>query len=141
MFTVAPKEASTCRSKGPQGEWIERTCDYVIASHSLRGEIAQMEVMEDFESRPHNAVSFVVERNMEVQEWIEQKMRKALPGHNGGRLSGRSTDERDRQRAGSKKRNCLRSGCEYLKKWLRISRRRLARLKMSGQPLLGLLAN
>ena len=27
-----------------------------------------MEVVEDFESRPHKAVSFVVEREMETQE-------------------------------------------------------------------------
>ena len=25
-----PKEVSTCRSRGSQGEWIERICDYVI---------------------------------------------------------------------------------------------------------------
>ena len=31
------KEASTCRSKGPTGEWVERTFDYVIASGSLKG--------------------------------------------------------------------------------------------------------
>ena len=55
----------------PTGEWIERTCDCVIAWHSLRGRISQMKVVEDFESRPHKAVSFVVE---EVQEWTEQKM-------------------------------------------------------------------
>ena len=43
-----------------------------------------MEVVEDFESRPHNALSFVVERDKEVQEWNEQKMPKAPPGHSGG---------------------------------------------------------
>ena len=60
MHVVAPnKKRSTCRSKGPKDEWIERTCDYVIASGSLRGKILQMEVVEDFESRPHKAVSFV----------------------------------------------------------------------------------
>ena len=32
MHVVAPKEASTCRSKGPKEEWIERTYDYVVAS-------------------------------------------------------------------------------------------------------------
>ena len=49
--------------KRPQkGEWIERTFEYVIASHSLKGKITQMEVVEDFESRPHKAASFVVER-------------------------------------------------------------------------------
>ena len=44
MFTEAPKEASTCKSKGPKGELIERTYDYVNASRSLRGKITQMEV-------------------------------------------------------------------------------------------------
>ena len=62
MHVVAPKEASTCRSKGPKDEWIERTCDFVIASGSLKGKISQMEVVEDFESRPHEAVSFLVKR-------------------------------------------------------------------------------
>ena len=80
MCVVAPKEAQTCRSKGSQGEWIERTCDYVIACRSLRGKFSQMKVVEDFESRPHKAVSFVVERDKEVQEWSVQKMPKALRG-------------------------------------------------------------
>ena len=71
----APKEVSTCRSKGPKGEVIERTHDYVIASRSHKGKVKSpnMEAVEDFESRPHKAVSFVVERNKEVQEWREQK--------------------------------------------------------------------
>ena len=56
MHVVAPKEASTCRSKGPKGEWIERTHDYATASGSLKGKISQMEEVEDFESRPHKAV-------------------------------------------------------------------------------------
>ena len=34
---VAPKEASTCRSKGKKEEWIERTYDYIVASGSLKG--------------------------------------------------------------------------------------------------------
>ena len=37
MHVVVPKVASTCRSKGPKGEWTERTNDYVIASGSLKG--------------------------------------------------------------------------------------------------------
>ena len=36
MHVVAPQEASTCRSKGPEGEWIQRTHHYVIASGSLK---------------------------------------------------------------------------------------------------------
>ena len=67
--------------------------DYVIKCHSLRRKISQMEVVEDFESRPHTAVSFVVEREKETQEWNEQKLPKVLPGYSGGRLPGRSTKE------------------------------------------------
>ena len=36
---------------------------------NLKGKITKMEVVEDFESRPHRAVSFVIEREKEVQEW------------------------------------------------------------------------
>ena len=33
-----------------------------------------MKVVEDFESRPQKALSLVVERDKEVQEWNEQKV-------------------------------------------------------------------
>ena len=72
---MAPKGVSTC--------WIERTYDCVVASGSLRGKISQMEVVEDFESRPHKAVSFVVERGKEMQEWNEQNLPKVPPGCSG----------------------------------------------------------
>ena len=39
MFMEAPQEVSTCRSKGPKGEVIERTHHYVIASRSLKGKV------------------------------------------------------------------------------------------------------
>ena len=94
---VAPKEASTCRSKGPKGEWIERTFDYLVACQGSRGKISQMKVVEDFESRPHKAVSFVVEREKEMQEWNEQKLPKVLSCYSGGRLPGRSTREKGRE--------------------------------------------
>ena len=94
---VAPEEASTCRSKGPKGEWIERTYDHVIASGRLNWKISQMEVVEDFQSRLHKAVSSVVTRDKEIQEWNEQKLPKVLPGYSGGRLPGRSTKERGRE--------------------------------------------
>ena len=42
-------------------QWIEKIYD-VIACNSFYGKISQMEVVEDFESRPHKAASFVVER-------------------------------------------------------------------------------
>ena len=71
---VGPKAASTCRSKSRIGEWIERTCDCVIASDSLKQKKTQMKVVEDFESRPPKAVFFVVEREKETQEWNEQEL-------------------------------------------------------------------
>ena len=39
MHVVAPKVAFTCRSKGPQDVWIERTYDYGVVSGSLKGKI------------------------------------------------------------------------------------------------------
>ena len=59
---------STCRSKGPKDLWIETTYDYVVASCNLKGKISQMEVVADFESRPHEEVSFVVRRQKEMKE-------------------------------------------------------------------------
>ena len=56
-----------------------------------------MEVEEDLESRLYNAVSFVVERDKEVQEWKEQKMPEALPGFSVGKVPGRSTAEEGRE--------------------------------------------
>ena len=95
---VAPKEASTCRAKDSEREWSERTCHCVIACHSLRErKISQMKVGEDNMSRQHKAVSFVVERDKEIQEWNEQKLPEVLPGYSGGRLPGRNTKERCRE--------------------------------------------
>ena len=94
---MALKEASTCRSKDSKGKCIERTYDYVVACYSLRRNISQMKVVEDFESRPHKAVSFVVERDKEIQELKRQKLPKVLPGYSGGRLPGRSTKEAGRE--------------------------------------------
>ena len=62
MHAMAPKEAPTSRSEGSKLEWIERTCDYVIACCSLKGNISQMMAVEDSEWRPQKAASFVVER-------------------------------------------------------------------------------
>ena len=47
---------------------VEKVHYYVIACKSLKGEISQMKVVEDFESRPHKAGSFLVEREKEIQE-------------------------------------------------------------------------
>ena len=70
---VAPEKASTCRSTSAKGEWIEKVYDYVVACNSRKRKISQMKVVENFESRPHKAVSFLVEREKETQEWNEQK--------------------------------------------------------------------
>ena len=57
-----------------------------------------MEVVKDFESRPpHKAVSFIVEREKEMQEWNEQNLPKVLLGCSAARLPGRSTKEKGRE--------------------------------------------
>ena len=76
---------------------MEKVFDFVIACNSLKGKISQVKVVEDFESRPHEAVSFVVERGKEIQEWTGQKLPKVLLGYRGGRFS-RKEHERERQR-------------------------------------------
>ena len=68
--------------------------DYVITCGSLKGKISQMEVLEDFELRPHKAASFLVEREKEMQEWNEGV----------ARLPGRSPKEK-RVRRGQRERN------------------------------------
>ena len=93
IHVMAPEGASTCRSKSAKGELVEKVYDYAIAGNSLKGEISQMKVVEDLEPRPHKAVSFVVERGKEKQEWNEQKLPKVLPGYSGGRLPGSSMKE------------------------------------------------
>ena len=66
MHLVGAEKASTCRSKGANGEWIGKVYDHVFACNSLEGNISQMEVVEDFESRPHKAVLFF---------WLKEKRR------------------------------------------------------------------
>ena len=75
MFIQAPGEGvSTCRSRGPNCELIERTYDCGIANHSLQGQTKNMEVVEDFESRPHKAATILAERDKQFQMWREQNM-------------------------------------------------------------------
>ena len=62
-------------------------------------------MLEDFESRPRKAVSFVVEREKEVQEWNEQELPKVLPCHSGRRLPGRSTKEAGKEERLKKDKN------------------------------------
>ena len=78
IFIAWPGEGvSTRNSKGPNCELIERTCHSVVASHGLQGKIKN-EVVEDFASEPHKAVTFLVERDGEL-----------LPGFSGGKLPDR----------------------------------------------------
>ena len=51
-----------------KGEITEMTYDSVITTKSLQGKIENVEVVEDFESRPQKAVTFHVERDNELQE-------------------------------------------------------------------------
>ena len=74
-----PKARRTSLSKG-------RTT--VIASHGLQGKGNNTEVVEDFESRTHLTVTFLVERDREFPVWREQKkIPRALAGFSGGKLS------------------------------------------------------
>ena len=94
---MAPEGVSTCRSRSAKGEWVQKVYDYVRACSSLKGIISNMQVKEDFESRQHKAVTFVVQRGKERQEWNEEKLPRALPGYSGGRLPGRSTEDKGRE--------------------------------------------
>ena len=74
MHVIAPEGVSTCRSKIAKGEWVEK-----VKIMSQPAKVAQrgkfsMKVIEDFASRPHDAVrsAFVVERK-ERQDWNEKK--------------------------------------------------------------------
>ena len=122
MHVVALKGVSTCRSKGPKYVGIERTYDYVVASGRPKGKFVQLEVVEDFESRRHKAVSFMVERGKEMQEWNEQKLPKVLTGSQWRKIA-RKEHKRERQRRSGGKRgqrrqkdqepNHPRSGCRH----------------------------
>ena len=89
---MVPKRSDAC-----EGEWVEEVYVCVIACNSLKGKISKMKVVEDFESRTHKAVSFVVERGKETQEGNEQKLPKVLPGYSGARLPGRNIKEKGRE--------------------------------------------
>ena len=79
MHVLVRAGVSTCRSKNAKEEWVGKVCDDVIVCSSLKGRISDMKVIEDFESRPHKAVTFVVERRKERQE-TNKNCRSALPG-------------------------------------------------------------
>ena len=83
---------STCRAKRSNGEMIERTYDYVVACRSLKERIKAIEVVEEFESRPHQAITVVLEGDKQIQEWREQKSRRIYQD-SVGKLTGRMKTE------------------------------------------------
>ena len=99
---MAPGRVSTCRSRSAKGEWVEKVSDCEKACGSRKGIISDMQVIEGFESRPHKAVTFVVRRRKERQEWNEQQLPKALPGYSGGRLPGRNTKKEKKAKKANK---------------------------------------
>ena len=100
MHVVAPKEASTCRSKGPK---VSGSKEPTITS--LRVPISKekshrwrwWKILSRDHIKQYKAVSRVVKREKEIQEWNEQKLPKVLPGYRGGRLPGRSAKESGRE--------------------------------------------
>ena len=65
--------------QGPNGELLERTYGYVIAIRSLQGNIKDMKVLQEFESRPYKPIAFQVERDREVQVVRKIGTPEALP--------------------------------------------------------------
>ena len=82
---------------------------YVIANRSLQGNIKMMDVVEDFESRPQKALTFVVKRNMETQEVSKLKMPKALWGYSGGKCQVQA-----KQKVGKKRRRKMKRGANFV---------------------------
>ena len=62
----------------------------------VTGESYESGSCEDFVSRPHKAVFFIVERKEVMQEWREQNILKALPGFSREKLPERSKAEKSR---------------------------------------------
>ena len=81
---------STYPSACPIGEQIERTYDCVIATKTLQGKIWNMEVVKDFESRMHKAVTFQVDRDKDLQEVRVVNLSETLSGFRGGQMPGAS---------------------------------------------------
>ena len=73
------------QKKNAKREWVEKVYDYVIACNSLKEIISDMKVIEYFEPRPYKAVTFVVERGKEWQDWNVKSV---------GRSPGRGAEEK-----------------------------------------------
>ena len=91
IIIEAPEEGIfTCRSKVPNGAANERQHDYVIVCRLLLVKVKKINVVEDFEPRPHKAVTFQVEKAWEVREL---NMPKALSSFSGEKTQGRRKAE------------------------------------------------
>ena len=93
MHVVAPKEASTCRSKGAKEEWIERTLTTLLRAIVSKNKWRWWKI---FRGRTNPCLLWFREKK-EIQEWNEQKMPRVLPSHSGGRLLGRTTKVKARE--------------------------------------------
>ena len=99
MYVMAPEGVSTCRSRSVKGERVEKVYDYVRACSCLNGRISDIQVVEDFGSRPHKAVTFVVQRGKE-RPWIQR--RKTTRKKHGREREGRRRRKRTKA-AGNEK--------------------------------------
>ena len=76
---------------------MDRTYDYLVASHSLQGKIKNMGGRISTQDHTQGGHFLGRERDRELQAWREQKMPKALPGFSGRKLPGRSKVEEGRE--------------------------------------------
>ena len=81
-YVMTPEGVSACRSRSAEGELVADVYDYVKTCSSLKGIISDIQVIEDFESRPHKAVTFAVQRGKAGMErakiaegvtWIQRR--------------------------------------------------------------------
>ena len=100
MLIEARKEGiPTCRSKSSKGEAIERRYDYVMAGRSLQGKIKNIEVVEDFEPRPHKA-GYIPGGRRERDSgsaWVK-KCQRLCQGTSGGKRARQKVETQRRRR-------------------------------------------
>ena len=56
IIRVPAADISTCRSKDPDGVGKERMYDFVVACTGLKTSNREVEVVDDYDSRPHKPV-------------------------------------------------------------------------------------
>ena len=125
MHVIAPEGASTCRSKSAEGEWVEKVYDHVIACYSPKGKISQMKVVEDFESRPHKAVSFVWKEKRRCRNGLSRSCQRCFLATveegcqeeaKGERGREEEEEEKESKREKDQGSNRSRSGCGHEKR-------------------------